>query len=316
MSATELDVVTGALSYTGRHITTRLLDSGRRVRTLTGHPQRSDRLATQIEIRPYQFDDPVALTRSLEGATTLYNTYWVRFSHGSARQEDAVENSRLLFAAAKRAGVRRIVHVSVTKPSVASPLPYFRRKALVEQALADCGLPYGIVRPTVVFGDRDVLINNIAWLLRHFPLFAVAGSGDYRLRPVHVDDVARLCVQLGSEGRDTIVDAAGPETLTFEEMVILIRDAIGSRSRVVHLPPAVVHLLSRVIGAALGDVLLTREELDGMMTELVTTSGPATGVIGLGQWVVDNADSLGRSYASELERHFVEPPHQHASVAR
>ncbi|MFA5787229.1 MAG: NmrA family NAD(P)-binding protein [Actinomycetota bacterium] len=304
MTDGDLDVVTGALSYTGRFIAARLLAEGRRVRTLTGHPRMSDPLAKHLEIRPYRFDDPVALEASLEGVSTLYNTYWVRFSRGDVRTEDAVENSRALFGAARRAGVARIVHVSVTNPSVTSHLPYFRGKALVERALAEAGLPYAIVRPTVTFGEGDVLINNIAWLLRRFPLFAIPGNGRYRLRPVHADDVARLCIECARSQGNVVVDAVGPETLTFTEMVTLIRDAIGSRSRLIYLPPVAVRVLTRVIGVTLGDVLLARHELEGMMAELVNTDGLATGQVAFSRWVKERADSLGRTYASELRRHF------------
>lgn len=304
MDDTGLDVVTGALSYTGRHIATRLLDEGRRVRTLTGHPDRDRELAQRIEIDPYRFDDPVALSKTLEGATTLYNTYWVRFKHDQVRFDDAIANSRALFDAAQRAGVKRIVHVSITNPSISSSLPYFRGKALVEQALAASGVPFGIVRPTVVFGPGDVLINNIAWLLRHLPVFAVAGDGSYRVRPVHVDDVARLCIEAAREPDDVTVDAGGPESFTFEELVRTIGSAIGCKPRIVHLPVVAVSALARLLSMGLRDELLTREELDGLMQGLTDTTGPATGDIALSAWLDEHATALGARYASELGRHF------------
>lgn len=302
----ELDVVTGAFGYTGRRIAARLLADGRRVRTLTFHPGRPNPLEREIEIAPYRFDDPVALARSLEGADTLYNTYWVRFDHGGTKFPRAVENSRRLFEAAARAGVRRIVHVSITNPSAGSPLPYFRGKAFVERALAAGGVSHAVVRPTVVFGPGDVLVNNIAWLVRRFPAFAIAGNGSYRVRPVHVDDVARLCVESGASGASEglVVDALGPESMTFEEMVRMIRNAVGGRARLVHVPAAVVPPLARVIGLLVRDVVLTRDELKGLMSELVHTDGPATGEIAFSEWVASNASTLGTRYASELGRHF------------
>jgi NADH dehydrogenase len=175
-----LDLVTGAFSNAGSHIARRLLDAGRRVRTLSFHPSRPHQLQTSVEALPYRFDDPDALACSLEGVSTLYNTYWVRFDHGHTTFEQAVERSRALFIAAQRAGVERIVHLSITNPSISSPLPYFRGKALVEDALAQAGVPYSIVRPTWIFGgDQDTLVNNIAWILRRMPVFTVPGSGAY-----------------------------------------------------------------------------------------------------------------------------------------
>ncbi len=215
---TGLDVVTGAFGFTGNRIAALLAGDGRRVRTLTGHPQRAPE-GTAIEVRPLDFDDPLALTRSLEGATTLYNTYWVRFARGRRDHVSAAANSRTLFTAAQRAGVQRIVHVSITHPSIECPDPYFRGKALAEQALAECGVSYGVARPGILFGDDGVLINNIAWLLRHLPVFGVGGDGSYRVRPIHVDDLARLCVSLGNERADSIVNAVGPDRPTFLELV-------------------------------------------------------------------------------------------------
>jgi NADH dehydrogenase len=131
---TSLDLVTGAFSYSGSSIAEQLLDSGRSVRTLTFHPERAHPLQARVETVRYRFDDLTALTRSLEGVRTLYNTYWVRFDHGPTSFDEAIKNSRILFTAAKTAGVERIVHVSISNASLESPLPYFRGKAEVEDA--------------------------------------------------------------------------------------------------------------------------------------------------------------------------------------
>lgn len=243
---TGLDLVTGAFSYSGSRIAARLLDSGRSVRTLTFHPDRPHPLQDRVETLPYRFDNQVALTKSLEGVNTLYNTYWVRFDHGRASFENAIANSRALFCAARRAGVARIVHVSIANPSLESALPYYRGKALVELALAGTGVPYWIVRPTLVFGgDRDVLVNNIAWILRHMPVFALPGAGSYPVQPVHVDDLARICEQSARDDGDLIADAAGPETMTFDELVRAVRRAVGARSPILRLPPVAMALASR-----------------------------------------------------------------------
>jgi len=300
---TRLDVVTGAFSYSGAVIAARLAAGGRTVRTVTGHPERRPADST-IDVRPLDFDDPVAFAAALEGATTLYNTYWVRFPHGARDHNTAVENSRALFTAARRAGVQRIVHVSITNPSIESPYSYFRGKAHVERALAETGVPFAIVRPAVLFGGGGVLINNIAWLLRRLPVFAVGGGGDYRLRPVHVDDLAQLCVTLGTERTDTIVDAVGPDRPTFVELVHAIRDAVESRAAVVSLPGRTMPLLARVLGILVHDVLLTTDEYRSMADGLADTDGPATGDTSVLTWVRDHGGVLGVRYANELDRHF------------
>ena len=300
---TGLDVVTGAFSYSGAAMARALSGGGREVRTLTGHPDRAP-AGTAIDIRPLNFDDPLDLVASLSGATTLYNTYWVRFAHRTVDHERAVINSRTLFHAAKKAGVQRIVHVSITHPSVSSPWPYFRGKALVERALAECGVSYAIVRPAILFGGDGVLLNNIAWLLRRLPVFAIGGRGDYRIRAIHIDDLASLCLAKAAETYDSVTDAVGPERPTFTDLVTSIRDAVGSRALLLHVPGMIVPVLARLLGLALHDVLLTTEEYEAMAAGLADTDGPATGSTALSTWVAEHGDTLGQHYANELTRHF------------
>lgn len=302
---TPTDLVTGAFSYSGAAIAQRLLDAGRHVRTLTYHPDRAHELQGRVEAGRYRFDDPVALARSLGGVNTLYNTYWVRFDRGRTSFANAIESSRMLFFAAKRAGVQRIVHLSITNPSLESPFAYFRGKALVEYALAQCGVPYAIVRPTWIFGgDRDVLTNNIAWILRRMPAFAVPGDGTYAVQPVHVNDLARICAEAGSASGDIVIDAAGPETMAFRELVVLIRGAVHSHSPVFHVSPWLMAAAARALGLLVGDVVLTPEEIRGLMAGLLVSHETPLGRIAFSDWLSASATSVGRSYANELQRHF------------
>jgi uncharacterized protein YbjT (DUF2867 family) len=300
---TGLDVVTGAFSYSGSAIARELMESGRSVRTLTGHPQRAPKDSI-IDVRPLDFDDHLALQRALEGGTTLYNTYWVRFPHDRADHDRAVANSRALFHAARRAGIRRVVHVSITHPSIDSPFAYFSGKALVERALVETQLSYAILRPAILFGGDGVLLNNIAWLLRRLPLFAIGGDGEYRIRGIHVDDLARLCLEKATERHDSVSDAVGPERPTFNELVREIREAVGSRAGIIHVPGCTVPFLSRLLGIGLRDVLLTRDEYRAMAAGLADSDGPTTGPTALSSWLAAHGPELGVRYANELRRHF------------
>jgi uncharacterized protein YbjT (DUF2867 family) len=303
--ATETDLVTGAFSYSGSRIAEQLIDSGREVRTLTHHLDREHPLRARVHAFPYRFDDPVALARGLEGITTLYNTYWVRFERGRTTFATAVANSRALFEAARRVGVARIVHVSIANPSIDSPLPYYRGKALVEQALAESGVPYAIVRPTFLFGGgRDILVNNIAWILRRMPLFVVPGDGRYPVQPIHVDDVARICLQAAHGPSDVIMEAAGPDTMSFEQLVRAIRDAVGRRTPILHAPPAAMAALARGLGLIVRDVVLTEDEIRGLTAGLLVSHQPALGRISFVEWLKEKGTELGRAYSNELERHF------------
>ena len=299
-----ISVVTGAFGYTGKYIARRLLDQGSRVRTLTRTPISGSPFGDQVEVRPLDFGDPQGLAASLEGTDILYNTYWVRFARGGVTHGAAVENSRALLRAAVEAGVRRVVHISITNATQDSPLPYFRGKALAEMAVRDSGLSYAIVRPTVLFSPEDILINNIAWFLRRFPLFPIPGRGGYPVQPVFVDDVARLAVEAGTGVDDVAIDAVGPETFAFEEMVRLLARRVGSRSRLVRTPPSAALLAARIAGRLVRDVVLTKDELDGLMAGLLVSADPPTAPTRFTEWLEAEGASLGQRYASELARHY------------
>jgi uncharacterized protein YbjT (DUF2867 family) len=300
----QFDVVTGAFSSTGKYVTRQLLNAGGRVRTLTGHPERANIFGGRVEIAPMDFADRARLVQSLRGASVLYNSYWVRFSHGRATFAEAVANSRILIQAAKEAGVRRIVHLSIANPSLDSHLPYYSGKAQVERAIVDSGLSYAIFRPTVIFGAEDILINNIAWFARHFPVFAIPGSGQYQIQPIFVEDIANLAVDAGGKKDNLVLDAVGPEIFTFENLVRHIATGVGSKARLVHVRPWVALKILRLINPIVGDVILTREEIDGLMANLLVSKQPATGQTRFTEWLAKNASILGTKYASELARHY------------
>lgn len=297
-------VVTGAFSYTGKYIARRLLAEGHTLRTLTGRPRPDDPLASEIEAFPLDFANPAALADAMRGADTLYNTYWIRFERGAVTFEQAVENSRALVAAAVDAGVRRIVHVSAMSASSASPLAYFRGKGLVEEAIHASGLSYGILRPSLVFGLGDVLVNNIAWTLRRMPVMAAASGGRFEFQPVYVDDVAEIAVAAGREDADVTWDAVGPERYTTPELIHLVADAIGRRAFVMPLPPRLFLASSWFLGLLLRDVIMTRDELASLMGGLLVSPDPPRGRTSLREWARENAPSLGRGYASEVARHY------------
>jgi len=307
MPTPELNVVTGALGYTGRYITRALLERGARVRTMTAHPSRPNPFGDRLEIAPLDFAAPESLAKGLEGASTLFNTYWIRFPYRGATFETAVENTRGLLRAARAVGVRRIVHISITSAAEDSPLPYFRGKGIVEREIAESGLSYLILRPTLIFGLEDVLVNNLAWLVRRFPLFAIPGRGDYRVQPVFVGDLAALAVA-GAPGADNrVADAVGPEIYTFRDFVRTLARALDHAMLIVPTPPRLALLFSRFIGYVLGDVTLTRDEIDGLMASLLVSNDPPTCPTAFSSWLQSNAGLMGRTYTSELAKRFADP---------
>jgi NADH dehydrogenase len=296
--------VTGAFSYSGKYIAQRLLAKGDEVITLTGHADRAEMFEGRIKAYPFNFDHPQELTESLRGVEVLYNTYWVRFDKGDTTQPGAVEAVKTLIRSAGEAGVRRIVHISITNPSLESHLPYFHGKAEMEQAVLGSGMSYAILRPTVLFGREDVLINNMAWLLRRFPFMPVMGRGDYRLQPVYVDDLAALAVEWGGRPDNVVMDAVGPEVYSFAELIRLIAKTINRPARLVSMPASLALGLSQIVSLLTRDVILTRHEVEGLMADLLVSAQPATCPTRLSDWLAEHRHTVGVEYASELKKHY------------
>jgi uncharacterized protein YbjT (DUF2867 family) len=297
-------VVTGAFSYTGAYVARALLERGERVRTLSRRPDPGHPLADDVEFARLQFTDEEALTRDLSGATTLFNTYWVRFPSGETTWAGVLDNTRTLIRAARAAGVGRVVQVSVSNASEDSPYGYFRAKALAERELQESGPAHAIVRPTLIFGRGDLLLNNIAWALRRSPVFLVPRGRRYASQPVAVEDVAELAVELAGRSDDVVADAAGPTVYSFRELVAAVRAAIGTRTRLVAFPPLAVVAATRAASILLGDVLVRRDELAALGDDLLVSRTPPSSAKRLEDWLAEEADALGRSFISERRRNW------------
>jgi len=297
--------VTGAFGFTGRAIARLLVDSGVPVVTLARRVDTSDPLFHRLEyIAPADFGRPTELQRALQGVHTFYNTYWIRFPRGTENFDRAIAETAVLLGAAREAGVKRIVHFSVTNAGVSGATPYFTAKAQTEEMIRASGLPYAIVRPSLLFGSGDILLNNMAWALRRLPLFGVPGDGAYSVQPIHVDDVARLAVEAGSRTGNEVFDAVGQEMFSYRDLVLAVRAAVGSSARIVSMPPAVVVLAAAFLGRLVGDVVLTRDEVTELMSGWLVSREPGRGETPLSSWLTANGSAIGRRYASELSRNF------------
>lgn len=295
-------VVTGAFGYSGKYITLRLLDEGHTVKTITNSVNRYNPFGEKVTAHAFNFDQPDKLVETLKGAEVLYNTYWVRFNHKLFKHADAVQNTLTMFEAAKKAGVKKIVHVSITNPDKNSHLEYFQGKGVLEEALMNLGVPYTILRPTVIFGKEDILINNIAWMIRRFPFFGVFGDGEYKLQPIYVEDLAELAVSEGKNRENKIIDAIGPETFSYRELVATISELIGKKRKIVNMSPRIGYWGGWVVSKIVGDVLITKEEIEGLSANLLYTKSQPAGKTKLTDWIKKHADQLGKVYANELKR--------------
>ena len=296
-------VITGPFSYIGAAVAREL---GRRGWTIHGLTNRLRPAGAEaITVAPLTFES-VHLERELRGADALVSTYWIRLPHAGQGFDTAVANSRILFAAAARARVGRLVSVSVSNADVSSSLGYYRGKAQVDAAVRRAGLPHAIVRPTLVVGPQDVLTSNIAWFLRRFPFFPVPDGGRYRVQPVTLDDAGRVVADAVETRGDLEVDAAGPEIMTFAEYVRKVARACGVRRWIVSAPVWLSLLALRLLGLFLRDVVLTREELEGLAQEKLLSHQPPRGAESVTAWLRANGTTLGRRYVNDLDRHFRE----------
>jgi uncharacterized protein YbjT (DUF2867 family) len=302
MTRRETHAVTGAFGSSGQYIAKSLLAEKYRVIALTNSTHRKNPFGGTVEAFPFNFDQPKKLRQSLEGVSVLYNTYWVRFNHKTFTHADAVRNTEVLFKIAKQAGVQRIVHVSITNPSEHSPFEYFRGKARLEKVLQESSISYAILRPTVIFGKGGILVNNIAWALRHLPVFGVFGDGQYKLQPIYVEDLAALAVEQGKSRENVIINAIGPETFTYRGLVEQIGDIIGKRRSIISVPPFFGYWTGWVLGKLVNDVVITKEEIAGLMANLLYVDAPPVGKTKLTNWARRHADTLGLKYLSELAR--------------
>ncbi|HEX2194523.1 MAG TPA: NAD(P)H-binding protein [Candidatus Limnocylindria bacterium] len=296
--------MTGAFGFSGRHIARLVLERGEVVINLTNHPSRPDPFSGRVRCAPLTFDDPDGLAASLAGVDTLFNTYWVRFARGAVTHEVAAQRSATLFRAARKAGVRRVVHVSIANAEARSDLPYYRGKARVEDELRSSGLSHAIIRPAVLVGDEPILTNTIAWLLRRFPTFTIPGDGRYGIAPIHVEDLAELAVSAADESSDLTMDAVGPETFTFCEYVAAVRAAVGARARLVKVPQPLALLAAQALGVALRDTILTRDEMTALTAGLLVSRDPPRGTRRVSDWLRSAGPWLGRCYLPEVARHF------------
>ena len=298
-------LITGASGYIGGAVAERLVDCAE-VRSLTSHPAKN-RFGDRVHSFPYDFEHPERMADAFRGVDVFVNSYYVRFNYGRVRFEQAVERSRQLFALARTAGVRKVVHVSVSNASEESDLPYYRNKGRIERIVRDSGIEHTILRPALVVGPNDILVNNIAYFLRRLPVFTMFGAGRHRVQPITLDAFADLALEaVHGAHRNQTLAVAGPTDWLFVDMVRSIRRAVRSRAVIVPAPAVVALAGLGAAGLLLGDVVLTSDEVKGLTREYLFAGQPLRRGLDFSAWIAQDsiASVLGRRYANELSIHF------------
>ena len=299
-----LNLVTGAFGFTGKYISDLLIKKGEKVRTLTSKTD-INLYNENIEVFQYNFEDKEYLIKAMSGAEKLFNTYWIRFPYKSHTFEKVVFRTKILIDCAKEADIKKIIHISVSNANSKSKLNYFKYKGIVEEMIKDSKIDYFILRPTIIFGKESILINNIAWFLRKFPIFIVFGKGKYLVQPIFIEDIAKIAVLESDNSANKIIDIVGPEVFEFKEMVNFIKTKISSKCKILYLPTFLFQIFIPILNFLTKDVVLTKEELKALKENLLYSKEEPIGQKKFTDWIEENKFDVGKEYFSELLRHYI-----------
>jgi NADH dehydrogenase len=157
-------------------------------------------------------------------------------------------------------------------------------------------------------GHRNVLINNIAWMLRKFPIFGVFGMGNYPIQPVHVKDVARVAVEQGESRENVTIDVTGPETFRYKEYIGMMAKSMSLRRIILPMPPFVSWLFGKFLGLLLQDLVITRAEIKGLRRGLMASDEDPLGQLKFSEWIAEHGKDFGKRYQNDLkERKYRSP---------
>jgi len=310
--------ITGALSYTGRYITQLLINrfgaNNIRIVNICNRKQKNPFADTGLELieYPYSFQNPSDMSKALEGSRLFVATYFTRFDNFQVSRNQVVDNAKTLVDCALEAGVERYVYTSHTQSNIASHIPYIAGKAKVEAYVKDkFAGRYGIVKPCTIFGDtpeESIVVNNLAYLLRTFPVMAVVGDGRYPLHPVHVRDMARLCVETGLDDQgegEYDWDAVNPEKMDFIDLLTTTRDIIGTRCWLqTHVPLDLAYWCTKPLNWYHQDILIDKTDVELMTHHITCSHKEPLGRIKFSDWIWENRHELGRQYISSLQRYY------------
>ncbi len=280
----EVVAVTGATGFIGRFLVPRLLDDGRRVRAVVRDALRAASVLPPAAQRVSgDLADEDALTRALSGARTVIHL--VGIIRGRSSEFAAVHRegtARLLRAARRSGSVDFFIYVSALGADAASINPYLRTKGEAEALVQESGIPFLILRPALVLGRGDGFTTPLVQVLRQSPVIPIIGSGRYPLRPVAVGDLVTL-ISRATDGaiRNLIFTVAGPQEVTYADLVRMLSTTMGLRKPLVRLPLFLVSSAVRGLESAVPNPVLSSLQLDLLRRGSTGDPGPAVQAFGL-----------------------------------
>jgi NADH dehydrogenase len=256
-------LVTGGSGFIGRRVVSRLADAGESVRVLARGERRADP-PHGVEAAQGNVVSGEGVPQALTGVESVVHLVAIIRESGDQTFEAVIRRgTERLTEAAKVAGVRQFVFVSAIGAQDNAEYPYLHAKWQAERAVTLSGLKYTILKPSIVFGEDDEFINALAGLVRYNPVVPVAGDGKTRFQPIWVEDLVTCIVAcLDGDAHDgKTLEVGGPEHLTYDEMLDVVKEALGRTRVKAHVPLALMRRVAQVMEWVLPRPPVTREQL-------------------------------------------------------
>ena len=230
--------ITGSTGFVGRNLRAQL--SGRPMRLLVRDASKHAGLkSANVEIVEGDVQDRASLAGKMTGCDAVIHLVAIIDESADATFDLNIrQGTENVVAEAKAAGIKRFIHMSAMGAHDNPAFPYHQSKFRAEQAVKGSGIPWTILRPSVIFGPGDGFINALADVVRAFPVIPVVGTGASRFQPVSVKEVAECFVAAldNPDTADRIIDIGGPDVVTYEEMIDTIAKMLGKKKPKVHVP--------------------------------------------------------------------------------
>lgn len=229
--------VTGGTGFVGRHAVRALADAGHEVVAISRRP-RPAHLPERVSFVRADVTKDNGLAGAFAGCDTVIHLVAVILEHGKATFDAVIRGgTERVAAAASDAGVTHLIYQSANGADPDPAFPYLLSKWAGEEAVIGSGVPYTVLRPSLIFGDGDGFFTLLARLIKLTPVTVVAGDGSALFQPISIDDVTRcmtLAVERGASGR--VHPIGGPEHLSYDDIVRIIKRTLGLHRYTVHLP--------------------------------------------------------------------------------
>lgn len=258
-------LVTGATGFVGSHLVKRMRQEGLKVRAVTRTPAKAQSLADLgVEVVPGEIADPASLEAAAQGCDRVIHLVGIiQEGRGFTFRSVHVEGTQNVLDAAKKAGIGHFVYQSAVGSREGAKSEYHRTKWEAENLVRAGGIPYTILRPSLIYGPGDLFTIRISEMIKVSPVLPVIGTGRSKVQPIFIDDVVECIRKIvtGESFLNKIYEIGGPDELTYEEVTKAIAAAMGVDRPVVHMPLFFMRTMAMVAEAILPKPPVTTDQL-------------------------------------------------------